>query len=134
MAEYCHSCSLSIFGTDYEDFASLCKEGEHVIVLCEGCGGEIVVDHTGRRVLPSVPPEATHATFRHPTLGGLVVHAHPEADLEHYLDHPGTMVSLHWAKKHAWWLAKGAYIPTYYRAVTTYEPVLPTTTEVEDSP
>lgn len=58
MAEFCHTCSLAIFGEDFGDFAGLCKAGERVRVLCEGCGGEITVDHDGHRVqLPHEPTQ-----------------------------------------------------------------------------
>lgn len=55
MAEFCKQCSEAHFGADMGDFAGISTEentfnGLYPQVLCEGCGGYILVDHTGRRV------------------------------------------------------------------------------------
>lgn len=50
MAEFCFDCTKETFGEvplKNHDFYGLCKEGEIVHVLCEGCG-YIWVDHTGK--------------------------------------------------------------------------------------
>ena len=53
MADFCKDCSIRIFGEDMGDLKDLCKSGEFVWVLCEGCGTPsqffILVDHTGQR-------------------------------------------------------------------------------------
>lgn len=49
MAEFCHDCSIKMFGDDYGDFAKLCGEGMCISVLCEGCG-PIHVDRNGKRL------------------------------------------------------------------------------------
>jgi hypothetical protein len=51
MAEYCWQCSEEHLGTDGEqnDFRGLCKEGELIGVLCEGCG-LTAVRHDGQCV------------------------------------------------------------------------------------
>lgn len=46
MAEFCNQCSIRVFGEDFGDFYGLCKQGEVVAVLCEGCGPTFV-DHLG---------------------------------------------------------------------------------------
>lgn len=38
MADFCRQCSIELFGEDFKDLAGLCKEGEVVTVICEGCG------------------------------------------------------------------------------------------------
>jgi hypothetical protein len=38
MADFCHDCSIELFGQDARDLVGLCKPGEHVGVICEGCG------------------------------------------------------------------------------------------------
>lgn len=55
MAEFCKQCSIDTFGADYGDFAGLITQNESdrglvAIVLCEGCGEMIYVDHEGSRV------------------------------------------------------------------------------------
>jgi len=42
MADFCKQCSNDVFGEDFGDLKSLCKEDEMVHVLCEGCGQCIV--------------------------------------------------------------------------------------------
>jgi hypothetical protein len=55
MADYCYDCYERLFGDGADnDLRGLCKPGEMVHVLCEGCGG-ILVDHNGRKV--NCPPE-----------------------------------------------------------------------------
>jgi hypothetical protein len=51
MAEYCTDCARKIFGLP-SDFKGLCEKGgtDYAEVLCEGCGGIILVDHEGTRV------------------------------------------------------------------------------------
>jgi RNase P subunit RPR2 len=50
MADFCKVCSDLMFGFDVpNDFENLCKPGEMIQVLCEGCGW-IWVDHTGKRI------------------------------------------------------------------------------------
>jgi hypothetical protein len=39
-----------MFGKDFGDFADLCEEGEFIMVLCEGCGEKVIVDHNGKNV------------------------------------------------------------------------------------
>jgi hypothetical protein len=51
MADFCHECSIEIFGEDFGDLAGLVTEqqvvqGLRAEVLCEGCG-PILVDHRG---------------------------------------------------------------------------------------
>lgn len=50
MADFCKECAIKTWGQDTGDVAGLCKEDEMVSVLCEGCGGYIMVDHTGQRI------------------------------------------------------------------------------------
>ena len=50
MAEFCRDCSIEMWGEDTGDFAGIAPEGKMVNVLCEGCGGYILVDHEGKRV------------------------------------------------------------------------------------
>ncbi len=47
MADFCQQCSIEMFGEDGRDLAELCKDGEKIMVLCEGCGPTFV-DHAGR--------------------------------------------------------------------------------------
>lgn len=50
MAEFCWKClAEQIFpeAPERNDLRGLCKEGEMVAVLCEGCGW-ITVDHEGK--------------------------------------------------------------------------------------
>jgi len=49
MAAFCWQCIEDLLGMEGEgnDFEGLCKEGEIIIVLCEGCG-DIWVDYKGR--------------------------------------------------------------------------------------
>ena len=54
MGSYCKECSIDIWGHDDKDFAGLVSEGEKAIVLCEGCGRRILVDHEGKRVPPEM--------------------------------------------------------------------------------
>lgn len=51
MADFCWDCCDIILGVNPEknDCKGLCKEGEFVGVLCEGCGF-INVDHNGKRI------------------------------------------------------------------------------------
>ena len=37
MADFCQRCSIDIFGEDFKELANLCKEGEVVSAICEGC-------------------------------------------------------------------------------------------------
>lgn len=50
MADFCKKCSEDTFGEDFGDLANLCKPGEVVAALCEGCdhGGNCAVDHEGK--------------------------------------------------------------------------------------
>lgn len=50
MADFCKQHSIEIFGEDTKDLAGLCKPGETVINLCEGCGAYIEVDHEGNKL------------------------------------------------------------------------------------
>ena len=50
MADYCQQCSMRLFGHDAQDLARLCRPGETVWELCEGCGDLVEVDHEGRRI------------------------------------------------------------------------------------
>lgn len=50
MADYCKQCSERLFGFDGRDLAGLCKPGEVVLELCEGCGDFVEVDHEGSQV------------------------------------------------------------------------------------
>ncbi len=51
MADFCWDCVYEVLGVEAElnDFKGLCKDGEVIIVLCEGCG-EMMVDSKGKRV------------------------------------------------------------------------------------
>ncbi|WP_110685072.1 HIRAN domain-containing protein [Salinicola aestuarinus] len=49
MTDYCRQCSLRIHGRDHRDLARLCKPGETVWALCEGCGEEVEVNQRGKR-------------------------------------------------------------------------------------
>jgi len=49
MADFCKQCSIKLFGQDFGDLTGLCKDGEKVAALCEGCG-PVFVDSTGTRV------------------------------------------------------------------------------------
>lgn len=49
MADYCKACSIKIHGRDHGDLARLCKPGETVWELCEGCGDVVELDSEGRR-------------------------------------------------------------------------------------
>lgn len=51
MADFCQQCSTALFGDDYRDLAGLCKAGEVVHVICEGCG-HTHVDYQGKCVNP----------------------------------------------------------------------------------
>lgn len=51
MADFCKQCSIENFGEDLGDLEGLCRPGEIVYVICEGCSGSIV-DHTGKCVDP----------------------------------------------------------------------------------
>lgn len=47
MAEFCAQCAAELHGKRIKSgFIGLCKEGEVVSVLCEGCG-PVYVDHRG---------------------------------------------------------------------------------------
>lgn len=46
MSDFCKQCSEELFDEDFEDLAGLCKVGEMVVALCEGCGS-IWVNHEG---------------------------------------------------------------------------------------
>lgn len=51
MADFCYDCAEKIWGDpELNDFKGLCKPGETIIELCEGCGGYIEVDHEGKRI------------------------------------------------------------------------------------
>jgi hypothetical protein len=51
MAEFCRNCAKEILGDEHlTDFEYICLPGETTIELCEGCGGYIEVDHTGKRI------------------------------------------------------------------------------------
>lgn len=55
MAEFCRDCALDMWGsedsTDFKDISTEedTEKGQFASVLCEGCG-DILVDHTGKRV------------------------------------------------------------------------------------
>lgn len=51
MADFCHQCSVEMFGKDFNDLANLstAEDSErdvYAVVICEGCG-VIQVDHRG---------------------------------------------------------------------------------------
>jgi hypothetical protein len=46
MAEFCHECSIEVFGEDFEELARLVEKGCKVAVICEDCGITFV-DHQG---------------------------------------------------------------------------------------
>lgn len=50
MSDFCKECSILIFGEDSGDLSDLCKDGEMIAALCEGCGEVIYVDHNGMRI------------------------------------------------------------------------------------
>lgn len=50
MADFCKTCSQRVTGEDTRDLAGLCEEGQTVICLCEGCGGNVEVDHNGEKI------------------------------------------------------------------------------------
>lgn len=51
MADFCKKCHDEFFGEECENsIIGLCKEGEMTIILCEGCGKNIWIDHKGERV------------------------------------------------------------------------------------
>lgn len=37
MSDFCKQCSHEVFGEDFRELAGLCKGGESVGVICEGC-------------------------------------------------------------------------------------------------
>ena len=47
MADFCRECSIFHFGKDFEELKGLCKEGQIVATICEGCGF-VCVDHNGK--------------------------------------------------------------------------------------
>ena len=49
MADFCHQCSMEMFGQDFHDLAGFVSYGHKGKVLCEGCGFTWV-DHEGRCV------------------------------------------------------------------------------------
>lgn len=54
MADFCHACSIQIFGRDYRELAGITSaeawaEGRAAVVICEGCG-YIQVDPDGNCV------------------------------------------------------------------------------------
>ncbi len=54
MADFCHKCSIDLFGEDFGDLAGITEEepwrqGLACIVICEGCG-PIQVDPLGNCV------------------------------------------------------------------------------------
>lgn len=49
MSDYCKQCSIEIFGEDYKELANVCKKFELAQVMCEGCGGSIIVNYLGVR-------------------------------------------------------------------------------------
>ena len=57
MADFCKDCSIELFGADNKDLAELCEDPGRIDVLCEGCGGWIWVDHTGRKICDVDPRE-----------------------------------------------------------------------------
>lgn len=50
MSDFCKQCSIDMFGFDAEDFAGLCSPDGLIQVLCEGCGGQVLVTHLGESV------------------------------------------------------------------------------------
>jgi len=51
MADFCEECTKKLFGEGLpNDFVGLAGEGKLAQVLCEGCGGYILVDNEGKRV------------------------------------------------------------------------------------
>ncbi|RUR51422.1 hypothetical protein [Vreelandella populi] len=52
MAEYCRNCANRLFGQTIAEkkYSGLCKADETYVVLCEGCGGWVELDHEGRKV------------------------------------------------------------------------------------
>lgn len=63
MAGFCLDCSVRAWGEAGDDFEGLTTaaenaKGVYAYVLCEGCGTNIFVDHTGSRVDPSHVKEA----------------------------------------------------------------------------
>jgi len=64
MADLCKSCGIRIYGFDTKDLEGIStledtEQGLYAQVLCEGCGGHILVDHTGLRVYPPEEPTKT---------------------------------------------------------------------------
>ena len=49
MADFCHECSIQMFGEDFKDFASDINDDQMRQALCEGCGF-IWVDKDGKRI------------------------------------------------------------------------------------
>ena len=54
MADFCHDCSIEIFGRDCKDLYGLCEKGDYIWVICEGCAQHerwpyVLVDHRGKR-------------------------------------------------------------------------------------
>lgn len=47
MAEFCHRCSIELFGEDFRELAGIADEGYVVAVICEDCG-IIWADHEGK--------------------------------------------------------------------------------------
>ena len=63
MADFCKECSQRFFTEDFEDFADLTSEEEtkagiFAYVLCEGCGGNIFVNHLGWRIDKDTPRDS----------------------------------------------------------------------------
>jgi hypothetical protein len=46
MADFCKQCSVEIFGDDFGELADMCKPGQIILTICEGCG-PVQVDHEG---------------------------------------------------------------------------------------
>jgi len=52
MADFCKQCAVGLCDFDLEgDLEGLCKPGETILVICEGCGF-IQVDHMGYCISP----------------------------------------------------------------------------------
>ena len=49
MSSYCKQCSIKHFGEDFKDFAA--ESPGLISGLCEGCGGWIVTNEKGERLM-----------------------------------------------------------------------------------
>lgn len=68
MADFCKQCSIEMFNEDFKELEGLCKEGDAIRVLCEGCGPPdgVLVDYKGRCIDIKCPNRGKHKAFEKP--------------------------------------------------------------------